>query len=1128
MKISNGSMDTKQSSLSLNYSKIIPIILMILLITLPVMASDALSQSINVKMIMKNSTVEEVINEFSKQTGYEFSYDTEILNKKVSAVTIDAKSENVETVLKQIFAGTNIDFKIVNNRIFLKSINEAIAKSNLVKGEKAEQQGKTITGTVVDNAGDAIIGATIIVQGDASRGTVTDIDGNFTLSNVPNNAIIEVSYVGMKTQIINTAGNTSFNVIMMDDVEMLEELVVVGYGVQKKVNLTGAVASISSRDIQDKPVANTTTLLQGKIPGLVLTQNGAQAGNDNPELRIRGIGTFGNNNPMVIIDGVEGNISQIADIPAVDIENVSVLKDAASASIYGVRAANGVILITTKRGDSSNRVKVSYSGNYTLQKPGITPNYIDSYNWALMRNEVKPGTFSDDALSKLKDGSDPDHYANTNWIDAVLRNADMHQHHLAVSGGNDKTHYMTSVAYSNQDGIMKQTSVERISFRSNVDSRLDRFTFGLNVSGNKNNITAPAVAPSGEGGIMRFVSWFTRPTVPIMYSNGHFGYVDGSMDNAEDIKNPVELMSLGYRLNDTWRFNGNAFAGIDITKSLTFRSSFAYAFHMNATKSYSPKSPARFDAEGNIKKIAGQTNQSTDYWYRNGTWTNENILNYNKVFSKHTIGVLAGHSLIGSRYYSTTASIQGFPTENIYELNGGTINPNARGNSEEYRLQSFFGRINYDFDNKYLFEFNLRHDGSSRMPKAHRYATFPSVSAGWVFTNESFLNTQNILSLGKVRLSWGKLGNQEIGNYAYSATLGASGNYYFDQSSDKQAGMVQTSVPNENIKWETTTSINAGLDLGFLKNKIQTSFDFFVKETNDILMRLSMPGIFLGSLSAPYQNVGSVRNRGWEWSLNYNDGKGDWTWNAGVNLFGVKNEILEMGGLEETISGSTINRLKNPIGAFFGYKAVGIYRTENDLKRTNSEGNIIKQNGVEPKLGDIMFDDLNDDGNITAEDRQIIGNPFPKLTYSFNIGASWKNFDVSTFWQGVSGIYRYNWETTTDIRGNFTDRWLDRYSSDNINSSMPILGNSINDTYSSFWLENSSYLRLKNLELGYTFRQQGLARIGVSQVRVYFTGTNLLTFTPLTNWDPEKSSGDSRNDIHPNMKTYSVGINIQF
>ena len=987
-------------------------------------------------------------------------------------------------------------------------------------------QENTVTGKVYDVSGEPIIGASVVIQG-TTQGTITDMDGAFQLKVQPSQTLV-VSFLGYKDVILPIGNKNNFKVTLEEDSKKLDEVVVVGYATQKKVNLTGSVASVSSKDIQDIPVANTATLLQGRLPGLVLTQNGAQAGNDNPEIRIRGIGTFGNNNPMVLIDGVEGSLSQISEIPSADIDNISVLKDAASAAIYGVRAANGVILITTKRGQASSRVKVSYSGSYTLQTPGIVPDYVDSYNWALMRNEVNPDTFSPEALQKLKDGSDPDHYANTNWLDAVLRNASMHQHHLSVSGGSENTHFMASVAYSNQDGIMVKTGVERFSFRSNLDTRYKRFTFGLNLSGNKNNVTAPAVAPSGEGGIMRFVSWFTRPTVPVMYSNGHYGYVDGSSMSAEMVKNPVELMSLGHRSNEYWRFNGKAFAGIELWEGLKFQTSLAYAFDLNATKSYTPKSPARYDADGNIVKAAGETNKEEDYWYRNATWTNENLLTYNKQFDKHNINVLLGHSVIGSRFYKTTASIQGFPTENIYELKGGTINPGATGESEEYKLQSFFGRVNYSYDDRYLFEFNIRHDGSSRMPKANRYATFPSLSAGWVFSNEGFMKDYRNFSLGKLRLSWGKLGNQEIGNYAYAATLGASGNYFFDQSKDKQAGMVQTSVPNENIKWETTRSVNVALDLGFFNNRIQTTFEWFDKKTSDILMQLAMPGIFLGSLSAPYQNVGAVRNRGWEWTVNYSDSKGDWAWNVGFNLSHVKNEILEMGELEEKIDGNTINRIGNPIGAYFGYKAIGIYRTEADLQRTNSKGEVIKQNGVAPKLGDIMYADLDDNGNITPEDRDIIGNPFPKYSYSFNLGASWKNFDLSTFWQGVGGIYRYSWETSTDIRGNLTNRWVNRYSADNINAPMPALGNTMNDSYSSFWLEKSNYLRLKNLEFGYTFRQTELAKVGISSIRVYFAGSNLLTFTPLKNWDPEKSSGDTRNDVHPNMRTYSFGLNIQF
>ena len=1000
----------------------------------------------------------------------------------------------------------------------------ALASNFETAGVSIVQQSETCTGIIKDAMGETVIGASVLVKG-TTNGTITDTEGRFSLHNVSKRSTILISYVGYLPLEVVWNG-TPLTLTLKEDSEMLDEVVVVGYGTQKKVNLTGSVSSVSSKDIQDIPVANTATLLQGRMPGLVLTQNGAQAGNDNPEIRIRGIGTFGNNNPMVLIDGVEGTLSQIADIPSGDIDNISVLKDAASAAIYGVRAANGVILITTKRG-KEGKVNVNYSGNYTLQTPGITPNFVDGYNWAKMRNEVAPGTFTDDALRKLQDGSDPDHYANTDWLDEVMRNAGMHQHHLSVSGGNENTHFMTSVSYADQKGIMKHTGVERISFRSNVDTRYERFTFGLNLSGNKNNVETPAVAPSGETSIMRYVSWFTRPTVPTQYSNGHYGYVDGSNLNAEMVKNPLEAMSIGYRNNEAWRFNGKAFAGIDLIDGLKFQTSYAYAFYFNATKTYVPKGDPIYNAEGEVIKAGGANNSLKDYYWREGTWTNENLLTYDKKFGNHNLNILLGHSLIGYRYYTTSASKQGFPTETIYELDGGTKNPGASGYSGEYKLQSFFGRINYNYAERSLLDVNVRRDGSARMPKSNRYATFPSVSTGWVFSNESFMEEYNWL-FGKLRLSWGKLGNQEIGSYAYTATLGASGNYYFNQGGDPQAGMAQTSVPNESIKWETTRTTNIGIDLGFFNNRLSTSFEWFDKKTTDILMKLSMPGIFLGALGAPYQNVGAVRNRGWEWNVMYNDSKGDWNWHAGFNISHVKNKILTMGSLDESINNNThtINRKGEPIGAYYGYKAIGMYRTEADLQRTNSKGEVIKQNGSAPKLGDIMYEDRNDDANITNADQTIIGNPFPSYSYGFNLGLGWKGLDFSTFWQGVAGIYRYSWETTTDIRGNLTDRWLDRYSDANRNGSMPALGNTTNDYFSSFWLEKANYLRLKNLELGYTFNQLG--KWGISKVRVYFAATNLLTFTPLKHWDPEKVSSDGRNDVHPNSRTYSFGVNINF
>lgn len=986
------------------------------------------------------------------------------------------------------------------------------------------QQQNSCKGNVKDSNGEPIIGATIRIEG-KTGGTVTDIDGNFTLENVKTGAKITISSIGCKSKTIVWKGGP-IQVTMQNDTNVLQETVVVGYGVQKKANLTGSVSAITAKDIEGVPVANTATLLQGRMTGVNITMNGAQAGDDNPEIRVRGVGTFGNSNPMVLIDGVEGTLSQLSDISPADIENISVLKDAASAAIYGVRAANGVILITTKKG-SAGSIKVNYGGSYSIQSATVLPKLLDSYNWAVMRNEINPGTYDQTALNKLKDGSDPEHYANTDWIDEVMQTGHMQQHSLSVSGGSENIQFMTSINYSDQKGIMKETGVRKLGFRSNVNSKYKRFSFGLNLAGNFNDVTAPGRNIGGEGGVMRLISWFARPTVPSRYNNGHYGYVDGSIKDAEAFKNPLEGIYLGYNKNNAWRFNGKATIGIDIYDGLKFQTSYAYTYYNKATKSFSPSGEdARYDAEGNMLKVGSVNNQLTDYRYRETMWTNENILTYNKRFGLHTINALAGHSVIGYDEEGLTASKQGFPTNNIYELDGGTKNPNTGGNAGAYRLQSFFGRLQYDYDNKYLFEFNIRRDGSSRMPKAHRYATFPSVSLGWVFTSEKFMEEQSKWLFGKLRFSWGKLGNQEIGNYPYTATYAANGNYYFDQSGTPQAGLIQSSVPNENIKWETTRSVNIGIDLRFFNNKITTSFDWFDRKTSDILMQLSMPGMFLGSLSAPYQNVGEVRNRGWEWSANYQDHSGDFGWYAGFNVTHVKNEILYMGGLNERISGSTINRVGDAIGAYYAYKAVGIYRTEADLNRTNAKGEKIMQNGIAPKLGDIMYQDTNNDGNITPDDRVIIGNPFPKYSFGFNLGGTWKNFDLSTLWQGVTGIYRYNWESTSDWKGNRTDRWLDRWSESNPNGSMPRLGYSLNDSYSSFWLSKADYLRLKNLEVGYTFNQ--LAKWGVSKIRVYFAATNLLTITSLDNYDPEKTGGDSRNDIHPNMKSVSFGVNINF
>ncbi len=995
-----------------------------------------------------------------------------------------------------------------------------------VKADTRQDTGKyKVTGVVKDNLGEFVIGASVVEKG-TTNGVITGLDGNFSLQVTPNSTL-SVSFVGYATQEFTVSQDgMNLNVILSENSEMIDEVVVVGYGVQKKENLTGSVAAVQFDELASMPVANTTNMLQGRLPGVVLTGNGAQAGHDSPEIRIRGVGTMGDadkNNPMVLIDGVESSIAQMADLPADDIASVSVLKDAASAAIYGVRAANGVILVTTKRG-AEQKPSITYTGSIAIQQATVLPDYVNSYEWARMYNEAQPSkAYTDDMLEALRTGSDPDHFANTDWADEMFRTAPMHQHHLSVTGGSKDVHYMISTQYFKQEGILKNTSNQRFNFRSNVDAKLGIVKIGLNLSGSRQSIEEPTTDIGGDG-LMRYLTWYTRPTVPVTYSNGHYGYVDGNPFISSTVfKNPIYALNNGYKDNKHYRFDGQFYGEIDIWKGLKFRSSLAYKYYMNDTSTYNPKSLAVYDADGNELQPAGTMNSLSDYHYLETSYINENILTYNNRIGKHEFSVLLGHSIQGSRWDSNTAGIQDFPTENIYELNGGSQNPSVAGEAVETALQSFFGRVNYNYDGRYLFEANVRHDGSSRLPKNNRYATFPSFSGAWLISSESFMEDVDWLSSLKIRASWGKLGNQEIGDYAYVETLGAQGGYYFGDN--KYIGMRKTKIANEDIKWETTTITDVGLDASFLQSRINVTFDWYNKTTSDILLQLPMPNIYLGSLSAPYQNAGKVRNLGWELAVNYYDGAGDWQWQAGVSLAGVKNEILDMKG-QESIDGHTINREGEAINSYYGLKALGIYRTEEDLERYPAT-----INGQAPQLGDIIYDDVSKDGNITEDDdRQIIGNPFPKLQFSFNLGFSWKNLDVTTFWQGIAGLDRFNWdETTISNGGNKTTRWLDRWSTDNIDGSMPRLGNTNNDIYSSFWLTKGDYLRLKNIEIGYTFRNEAwMSKLGVKSLRLYVAGTNLLTFTSLDDYDPEKQSGDMRNDVHPNTKTYSFGVNVKF
>lgn len=858
------------------------------------------------------------------------------------------------------------------------------------------------------------------------------------------------------------------------------------------------------------------------MSGVTVSSFSAQPGAEGDvEIRIRGINTFGDSNPMVLIDGVEGSLNSVSPN---DIENISVLKDAASASIYGVRAANGVVLVTTKRGHTDKKT-LSYSGSYGVQKATVLPTYINSWDWATLYNEQNEAmgdvttNFTPEMIQQMKDGSNPDLFANTRWSDKIFRSAPIQTHHLSMSGGNATSHYMGSVGYMGQDGIMEGTSTDRFNFRLNADSKfIDIITLGLNVSGNHEEVEEPTI---GTYYVFEQMKWHSRPSVPYKYSNGDWGFVDGN-DKMQAIKNPAYATTITSKKKYS-RFDGKAFLEIEPIKNLSIKTSFAYQYNqwnsIAAEPAYIP-----LDSYGNPVGGSGK-NYLTDAYYSETQWINENLITYHFDVSGHAFNFLLGQSNQYNNFRSTTATGEDLPSDNISVLNGA-LSTSAKGDAAEAALRSFFGRVNYNYKDRYLLEFNLRRDESSRIPKKNRVGYFPSVSVGWNIAQEAFMEKYSFISQLKLRASWGELGNQEIGYYPFAQYIGLGNNYVWGDS--KTQGVAISSLANPDIKWETTATTDVGIDAAFLNNKITLTADYFYKKTSDILLQLPIPGI-VGISTEPYVNAASVKNEGWEFALGYNDQWGDWTFGANVNFSKVKNEILDLHGKDSWITDWSINLEGHPINSYYGYVADGLYRTQEDVDEANEKNSV---GGGALKLGDIRYKDISGpegkpDGVVDTNDRTVIGNPFPDFTYGFGLNAAYKGFDFSAFFQGVAGVDRVVMDYPT-ISGNVTTVFLDRYSeSANPNGNFPRLGNGdYNSQPSSFWLKDASYLRLKNIELGYSFKQEWIRKAKLERLRIYVSAQNILTITGIDDYDPEKYGTDTRGHAYPNAKTFSVGLNI--
>ncbi|WP_242116874.1 SusC/RagA family TonB-linked outer membrane protein [Aestuariivivens sediminicola] len=1003
-----------------------------------------------------------------------------------------------------------------------------------------------ISGTVTDESGFPLAGANIIEKG-TSNGAQTDFDGNYALT-VSNNAVLVVSYLGYLTKEVAVSNQTTINIVLQEDIASLDEVVVVGYGTQKKVDLTSSVQSVSFREEVNQPVTNSGQLLYGRFSGVQLNQTSGNPGADGSSIVIRGIGTFGGTLPLIVIDNIQyDDLAAFNSLSPADIESISVLKDASAGAIYGARGANGVILVTTRRG-TEDKFEINYNSYYGFQEATVTPEFLESYDYAILmnekfRNEDGPGflpRYTTEQLEAIRTGSLPDQFANTNWADEVLRTASITSHNLSFSGGSAKTTFRVSLGYLGQDAIVKSKfKNERYNISFNINSKLKEWftlssvtnTFWRRIEGP----TGGQNAFSGDNGII-YNFQRSAPTIPLFYSNGQYGVVDGAWENSNAsflTQNPLRRGYLGNYINDQVNISQRIGMTFQLSENLSFETSGSANIVYTNTSDFTPvETLFSFDGTPVIVGTLNNLDNGTDLDY---TLLNENVLKYNKTFSdKHNVGALIGHSASYFRTDNFAGTLSGFPTNNIEEFNGGGIvNPAVQGGAAEDVLQSFFGRFNYDYEGKYFAQFSFRRDGTSRFGLSNLYGNFPSASVGWRISEEKFMDKADVVNNLKLRASWGISGNNRIGRYIYEQTYNPDQDYVLGADVNV-VGVAVTGIANPNIRWEETEQYDIGLDLSLFKNKVEFVADYFNRDSQDILYdNFPIPNT-LGVTNLGAINAASMINRGLEMALNYRGNLSDNVkFSVGANMTKfLKNEVTGLGdGGEETITNTTIIRIGEPFRSYYGLKAIGVFQSLEEIANAPTQfGNINTAPG-DLRYADVSGPDGVPDGVVDDDDRTIIGNPNPDLLVNFNGSLELYGFDFNFMFQGVSGVDRLLMGNGNlpmrDDRSNVLKYWINRWTPENPSINLPRVGGQNNDRVSSFYIQDASYLRLKSVELGYSVPTAVLDKIGMTKLRVYLGAQNLLTFTGLEYFDPEGGIGNQSNRNVPLYKTITFGINAK-
>lgn len=1103
--------------------------------------SNKVVAQVNVKI--DRLPLKEALVEVEKQSGYSFFYSNMLPNQD-AVVSVRATGSSIESVMDELLKGLGIKYEVKPDKQI--TLTE---KLQTPKETSKNPSLKVVSGTVVDASGLPVIGAGVLIEG-TSTGAVTDENGKYSIEVPSGDSILEFSCMGYQTLKVSLDGRRVIDVTLREDTQFLDEVVVVGYGTQKKVNLTGSVSMVDSDEISARPISSVSSGLQGLLPGVTVVNPNGQPGESNTTIRVRGIGTIGNANPLILIDGVEGDISAINPE---DIESVSVLKDAASASIYGSRAANGVLLVTTKKVNkaSDSKARVSLGAYFGLQTPTRLPQMCDAIEFMTLDNEARQnvGTspaWTEDQFAKVRDNTDPNFFANTDWLSQVLNKfAPQQNYNVTLSGSLGSSGYMLSYRYFDQKGLTvgSSTGEKRHNVRFKMDTKLlDRVTLSSNLSYTSRKVTSPVNSLTSGGGAI-YTAMRIAPNAPVKYTDGTWAYGGGNT-------NPVAVLNDGGRsVTSTDEFSLLEVLKVDILKGWDVSATYNLT-SSNGLREILKKTITFNNPEDGSSYVYAQPNTLKNIDIRNLQQTFILQTNFDFTFGKHNLSGVVGMSQEWYKGTSFSASRNNLITEQDPALNLGDASTMSNdASSSRWALRSGFGRISYNYDERYLLEANLRYDLSSRFHKSNRGGWFPSVSAGWRLSEERWMQfAKPVFDNIKIRASWGMLGNQYVGSseYPYLSVLKSFNSEVSLIGANATTGYAQSTLANPNLSWEQIKMFDVGLDLAMLGNRLTFSFDWYDKDTEGILLQLNYPAQIGAKPSE--QNAGKVNNKGWEIDLGWREQRGDFFYGIGFNLSDVKNKIVDLAGNAPDLSGYQIRMVGYSIDAFYGYVADGLMSPE-DFKISDPVNNnyslpkipVILGNDYQP--GDIKYKDISGpdgvpDGRITPEyDKVVLGSNIPRYTYSIRGDFGWKGIDFSFVIQGVGKCDGY---LEGSARHAFQDMaaypqkvHLDRYNvvtNPNLNASYPRLtyNTSFNQsTFSTYWMEDASYMRLKNIQLGYTFPEKWMKKARIDKLRIYLSADNLFTVSKyFYAYDPETPV--SKGGYYPQVKTFVIGLNLNF